>query len=109
MSQHHAVSGEVFSISDRSDGKSLTLIKTQSLEVLRLVLPKGKQIPSHKAPGEITIQCIDGRVSFVCHGKSTELLPGDLLYLDAFEPHSLDAREDSVVLVTLLLTPPTPA
>jgi len=112
MSLPHFASGEVVAIAAptvASGAKSATIVKTPTLEVLRLVLPKGKEIPPHKAPGEITVQCIEGRVVFTCHGKSPELLPGDLMYLNASEPHSLDAREDSVLLVTLLLTPPTPA
>lgn len=35
----------------------------------------------------------------------TDLLPGDLPYLNASEPHALAAREDSVLLVVLLLPP----
>ena len=106
MSLPHAASGEVIAVvtpTAASEAKSATLVKTRNLEVLRLVLPKGKEIPSHKAPGEITVQCIEGRVVFTCHGKSPERLPGDLLYLDASEPHALAAREASVLLVTLLL------
>ena len=110
MSLPHAASGEVIAVvtpTAASEAKSATLLKTRNLEVLRLVLPKGKEVPSHKALGEITVQCIEGRVVFTCHGKSPELLPGDLLYLNASEPHSLAAREDSVLLVTLLLPPKT--
>lgn len=110
MSLPHSTSGEVIAVAaptTASGAKSAALVKTQTLEVLRLVLPKGKEIPSHKAPGEITVQCIEGRVVFTCHGKSPELLPGDLLYLNASEPHSLAAREDSVLLATLLLPPKT--
>ena len=80
MSLPHAASGEVIAVvtpTAVSEAKSATLVKTRNLEVLRLVLPKGKEIPSHKAPGEITVQCIEGRVVFTCHGKSPELLPGD--------------------------------
>jgi quercetin dioxygenase-like cupin family protein len=73
------------------------------LELIRLVLPAGKEIPSHKAPGEITVQCLEGRVEFTCHGKVQSLTPGVLLYLAAGEPHALKAVEASSVLVTLLL------
>ena len=86
-----------------SEAKPAILVKTPHLEVRRLVLPNGKVIPSHKAPGPITVQCLAGRVIFTCHGRSPELLPGDLLYLSALEPHSLVAHDDSVLLVTLLL------
>lgn len=86
-----------------SEAKSAILVKTPHLEVRRLVIPDGREIPRHKAPGEITVQCLAGRVIFTCHGRSPELLPGDLLYLNASEPHSLVAHDDSVLLVTLLL------
>ena len=44
--------------------QTTTLIKTRSLEVIRLVLPAGKEIPPHTVPGEITVQCLEGRVLF---------------------------------------------
>lgn len=106
MSLHHAASGEVIHLSNSPevhDAKSTTLVKTSALEILRLVLAKGKEIAAHKAPGEITVQCLEGRVVFTCHGKSPELLAGDFMYLADSEPHSLAAREDSVLLVTILL------
>ena len=86
---------------------TVVILKADQLEVVHIVLGAGKQLREHSAPGEITVQCIEGRVVFTCHGKSPELLPGDLLYLNASEPHSLAAREDSVLLVTLLLPPKT--
>lgn len=106
MSLHHATSGEVIHLATSpgtQDAKSSTLVKTSALEVLRLVLPAGKEIAAHKAPGEITVQCLEGRVVFTCHGKSPELLPGDFMYLADSEPHALTARENSVLLVTILL------
>ncbi len=41
-----------------------TLVKTKKLEVIRLVLPAGKEIPPHHVGGEITVQCLEGAVSF---------------------------------------------
>ena len=81
------------------------------LELIRLVLPAGKEIPTHKAPGEITVQCLEGRVAFTAEGKTQELANGQLLYLTAGETHALKAIEDSSLLVTLLLSknkPPQP-
>jgi quercetin dioxygenase-like cupin family protein len=104
----HTSSGEVVAAMPTpaaSEAKSAILVKTPHLEVRRLVLADGKEIPSHKAPGPITVQCLAGRVTFTCHGQSRELLPGDLLYLNASEPHSLVAHDDSMLLVTLVLPP----
>lgn len=83
-----------------------TLVKTDTLEVKRLVLSAGRQIPMHRAPGEITVHCLDGRIRFTSGGTSRELGSGQMLYLGAGEPHSLDALADSAVLVTKILVPP---
>ena len=83
--------------------KTTTLVKTADLELIRLVLPAGKEIPSHKAPGEITVQCLEGRVAFTADGKTQELTAGQLLYLAAGEPHAVKGIEDSSLLVTILM------
>lgn len=55
------------------------------------IAPQMRPRPSPSVAG------LDHRVS--------DLLPGDFLYLNASEPHALAAREDSVLLVALLLPP----
>jgi len=110
MAISHAQSGEVLQLplgAALAESKTATLIKTAELEVLRLVLPAGKEIPSHKAPGEITVQCLEGRTAFTAHGRTQELTPGQLLYLTAGEPHALKAAEPSSLLVTIRLPPKT--
>ena len=52
-----------------------TLLATDSLEVIRLVMPAGKKIPTHQVPGEITVQCLEGKVTFVAGDRSHELRP----------------------------------
>ena len=106
MSIQHAKSREVIQLPlgvALSSSKTTTLVKTDDLELIRLVLPAGKEIPMHQAHGEITVQCLEGRVTFTAESKMHELTPGQLLYLVAGEPHALKAIEDSSVLVTLLL------
>ena len=73
------------------------------LEVIRLVIPAGKHIPEHRAPGEITVQCLEGRVAFKAGNVTRDLEAGQLLYLSSAEPHSLSGIEDSSVLLTILL------
>ena len=79
------------------------LVKSSTLEVLRLVVPAGKDVPEHKAPGDITVQCLEGEVDFTAEGKTQRLQPGQLLYLAAGSPHSLHGVQDASVLVTILL------
>lgn len=107
MSISHASPGQLIDVrplNDRiADTQTRTLIKTDAFQVLRLVLPAGKKIAEHKAPAEITVQCIEGHVKFISSGASQDLHAGELLYLSAAEPHAVEAITDSSLLVTLLL------
>lgn len=82
--------------------KSSTLLKSAGLELVRLVIPAGKEIPPHRAPGEITVQCVEGQVAFQHDGRTHELKPGYMIQLCPKETHSLKGLKDSTVLVTLL-------
>lgn len=81
---------------------SSLLAKTPSLELRRLNLAQGREIPTHQARGEIVVHCVEGRVAFTAAGTTRNLGPGQLVLLAAGEPHSLVGLEDSVVLVTRL-------
>jgi quercetin dioxygenase-like cupin family protein len=106
MAISHAQAGEVIDIrplADKfSETKTHTLLKTEQLEVLRLVLPAGKVIAQHKAPSDITVQCLEGSVKFTAPNGTQTLQAGDLLFLKAAELHALEAVSDSSLLVTLL-------
>lgn len=82
--------------------KSATLVKSAGLELIRLVIPAGKEIPPHRASGEITVQCIEGHVVFEHDGRSINLRAGDLLHLCPQESHALKGIADSSILVTRL-------
>lgn len=107
MAINHANPAEVMHLqplgSEIGSVRSYTLFKTDVMEAIRLVLPAGKQIAEHKAPGQITVYCLEGRIKFTSAGQPKELVAGDLLYLNAADPHAVEAIEDSSVLVTILL------
>jgi len=106
MSIPHLKSGEATELTlgtALKTTKTTTLVKTSDLEIIRLIVQAGKEIPRHKAPGEITVQCLEGRVAFTAGGETQELTPGRLLYLAAAEPHSVKGIEDSSLLVTIVL------
>lgn len=113
MAVDHLQPGQVGDVRPLGEGlasaRSGALFKTSAVEVVRLVMPRGKTIPEHKAPGEIIVQCLEGRVAFTAMGKTEELPAGRLLFLAAAEPHALQALEDSSVLVTLVLNGPEAA
>ena len=107
MAIRHAQSGEVIDVGPLgpalAGSVTTALVKTAALEVLRLVIPAGKDVPEHKAPGEITVQCVEGAVDFSAAGRTQRLTPGQFLYLAAGVPHSLHGVQGASVLVTILL------
>lgn len=107
MAIHHALSGELINVrplgSALTTARTATLYKTQHLEVFRLILLAGKEMPEHQVSGEITVQCLEGSVEFSIGTTRDVMRPGDLKCLAGGIPHSLRAMEDSAVLVTLLL------
>jgi quercetin dioxygenase-like cupin family protein len=107
MAIPHAKPGEIIDVRPLGPAvsvtKTSTLVKTEFLEVLRVVLPKGKEIPTHQVLGEITIQCLEGYVEVMAGTTTRDLQPGQMIYLPGGEPHALKGLEDSSVLVTILL------
>ncbi len=96
---------------DLHGAKSRTLLKTEGFEVTRLIVPVGKEILPHKAPAELTVQCLEGRVAFTHKGSTKELKEGELLHVCPGEMHSVKGLEDASLLLTLRLPlearPPT--
>ena len=107
MAIHHAAPAEVFDVrpvgATIKESKTTVLVKTDTLEVIRIVLPAGKQLPPHRVEGEITVQCLEGRLIFDADGTEHELAQGQMLYLAGGTTHALRGIEDSSVLVTILL------
>ena len=107
MAQTHANSGDVVDLrplAQRLAGaKTSAILKSEQLELVRLVLPAGRGLKEHRAPGEITVQCLEGRIEFTSPAGLRVLKSGDLIHLRANEPHALQATVDSSALVTLCL------
>ena len=77
------------------------LIKAPGLRVVQIAMRAGQHLPEHQAPGEITIQALQGQLRFTVAGASVDLAPGDLIALAAGTPHAATAAEDSVFLLTI--------
>ena len=69
-----------------------------------IALTAGSGLAEHNSPGEATLQVLRGRVRLTTAGQSAEAAAGDLLVIPP-ERHSLDALDDSAVLLTVALRP----
>ena len=106
MAIPHAQPGEVIDARPMgaalTTAKTTTLLKSEKVEIIRLVMAAGKVLAEHKAPGEITVHCLEGKIAFTAFGKTHELTAGQLLHLPAGEPHSVQCLEDASILLTIL-------
>lgn len=106
MAIPHAQPGEVIDVrplgSALTTAKTTTLLKSEKVEIIRLVMAAGKVLAEHKAPGEITVHCLEGKIAFTAFGHTHELTAGQLLYLPAGEPHSVQCLEAASILLTIL-------
>ncbi len=106
MALKHAQPLEVIDLhasdAQRDTGISVSLLKTQHLQLMRLVLAAGHALPEHHVPGDITIQCLAGDVDVQTPARTCRLGAGTVVMLPAAEPHQVLAHADSVLLVTVL-------
>jgi quercetin dioxygenase-like cupin family protein len=107
MALPHAQPMDIISVNPLGDtlpdAVSTSLIKTDRLQLLHLVLRAHQDQPEHHVEDECTVQCLEGVVEVVTPGGVRQLRAGNLLLLPGGERHSLRARTDCAVLVTLLL------
>lgn len=61
----------------------------------------GQELKEHDSPGEATLQVLSGRVRLVVADEFVAGSTGDFIVIPAAR-HSLEAVEDSVVLLTVL-------
>jgi quercetin dioxygenase-like cupin family protein len=107
MALPHAQPLDVISVRplgpDLGNAVSTSLLKTDRLQLLHLVLPARQDQPPHHVEDECTIHCLEGDVEVVMAGGNRRLGPGQLVVLPGGQQHSLSARSNSAVLMTLLL------
>lgn len=86
-----------------SSGRSAHTVYGGHEHVLRqtlIALRAGCNLDEHENPGEATLQVLRGRVTLVAGDSRWNGSPGDLITIPN-ERHSLEAVEDSAVLLTV--------
>ncbi len=84
------------------DAINVNLLRSQNLQVFRVVLRKGEEFSEYAVPGEITVQCLEGLIELrIGQEDIKQLATGDLVYLEGGQMHALAALSDASVLVTV--------
>jgi quercetin dioxygenase-like cupin family protein len=107
MALPHAQLLDIINVSPLGDALptsvSTSLLKSDRIQLLHLVLRAHEDQPEHHVDDECTIHCLEGDVEVVMALGVRRLRAGQLVVLPARQRHSLRARAASAVLVTLLL------
>lgn len=107
MAIEHAQPGEAITLCPPAaggpDAVSTALFKSADLEVMRLVLRAGRRLPPHAVAGDITVQCLQGRLDVTTDAGRHTLAAGQLLYLPGGMRHDVVALDDACALVTIAL------
>ena len=79
------------------------LIKSGDLELIRIVLTAGQELPVHAVAGEITLQCIEGSADVTYDGGVRRLAAGQLVHLSGGDMHGVRGVQDTSLLLTIAL------
>lgn len=103
-----ALSGELLKAAhEASSGRAAHTVHGGHEHALRqtvMALAGGRQLAEHESPGEATLQVIAGSVRLNAGESSWTGVVGDHVTIPP-RRHSLDALEDSVILLTVVTTP----
>lgn len=106
MAIEHAVSGEVIDLNtfgpEDNDTHSVAIVKTDRFEAIRMCVYAGSTVPPHDVEGPITVQCLRGEGTFFVEDDPKAISAGSWLYLEGGKTHSIEAKTDLVLLVTLV-------
>lgn len=80
-----------------------SLLKSGTLQLMRVVLRAGHGLPEHHVAGEMIVQCLEGEAVITTPHRVCTLTAGQLLTLPGGEPHAVAAIADTSLLVTVLL------
>ncbi len=78
-----------------------TIVKYPDLRVVLVALKAGGRLHEHRTAGRISIQTVLGEIRVHAHAQVVNLPIGHLLTLDHDVAHDVEAKVDSVVLVTI--------
>jgi quercetin dioxygenase-like cupin family protein len=86
------------------DRNAITIFKTNVMRIVLVALHKGTEMKQHSTNGVISVQVLEGHISFRTGMQTADLKVGQMIALHAQIPHSVYAHEESLFLLTLAKT-----
>lgn len=88
------------------DRNAITLFKSDGIRLVLIALHVGAEMKTHIAPGIISVQVLEGEITFGTELKTTKLTEGQMITLHKGVPHSVFANKESTFLLTLSISSP---
>jgi quercetin dioxygenase-like cupin family protein len=84
-----------------NDRHGSSLVKGDGINVALIMLKKGAKMQEHHTRAPITVNVIEGRINLIAKGKTQPLTPGMIAALDRAIEHSIEALEESAIVLTV--------
>lgn len=101
----HSLQGQIKNEASYRNGdrNAITIFKSDDMRIILIALHEGAEMKTHKAPGIISVQVLEGNIIFTTAVETADRTAGQMLVLQAGIPHSVVAKTASVFLLTLSL------
>ncbi len=85
----------------KSDRNSITVFKSGGISIVLIALHKGAEMAKHTSEGIVSVQVLKGELRFKLNEQAVKLRKGYLLKLNGGVPHSLQAKKETIFLLTI--------
>lgn len=82
--------------------KKEPVMRNHTGEIMVVGLDQGRELPEHKAPGDVMVQGLSGEVEFVVAGKRLTVTPGEVFVMEKDTPHAVKALSKAKFLLTII-------
>ena len=89
---------------ETDDRNAITVFKTDGLRIVLIALHKSATMIEHITEGLTSIQVLEGQLLIEADKQAIELSKGQMLAMHVGVPHSLTAKEETILLLTLTTT-----
>lgn len=86
---------------ERSGRSGRTLVKSGSLRITLTVLADGVEVGTHHAAAPMTLQVLEGGLTYSVEGREFSLDSGDLLYFGPGHAQDIRATGNTALLLTI--------
>jgi quercetin dioxygenase-like cupin family protein len=83
------------------DRHGSSLVKGDGINVALMMLKKGAKLQEHHTRAPVTVHVIEGRINFIANGQTHAAARGTIIALDRGIEHSLEAVEESALVLTV--------